>query len=134
MELAEAVKALETIKSLLPALQNTLKELAVKEAVANGACVIVRPEWFRHPVKGESDPFLGLAYQDWLQLRNEGFQGWMEMTESSARPKIMINYEAARQYLESRLQGQQTRRNGRPAVESAFGRRTATSSPAAPFA
>ena len=112
MELTDAIEQLTALQRLLPAIQEALKEAAVKEAVANGARVIIRPEWFRHPLKGQSDPFFGLAYQDWLKLRNEGFSGWMEMTEGSERAKLMINYEAARAYLETRMQGQQQRRDG----------------------
>jgi len=128
----EAVKALETIKGMLPALQETLKQLAVKEAVANGACVIVRPEWFRHPLKGQFDPFFGLTYQDWLKLRNEGFSGWMEMTEGSERAKLMINYEAARAYLETRMHEQQQRREGTSAAKQVHDRTQPTSSPSSP--
>jgi hypothetical protein len=99
MDLTEALKGLEAIQDLLPAIREQLKDRAVQEAVDAGAAVVVRPFSFRHPLKGESDPWFGLAYQDWLKMRNDGFDGWWETTQGSKRAKIMIDFDKARKWL-----------------------------------
>jgi len=99
MDLTEALKGLEAIQDMLPAIQEQLKERAVQEAVDGGAAVAVRPVSFRHPQKGQTDPWFGLHYQDWLKMRNDGFDGWWETTPGSKRAKIMIDFDKARKWL-----------------------------------
>lgn len=111
MDLTEALKGLEAIRSMLPAIQDQLKERAVQEAVDGGAAVAVRPVSFRHPLKGEADPWFGLHYQDWLRMRNEGFDGWWETTPGSRRAKIMIDFDKARRWLTAKMEWQQGTRN-----------------------
>jgi hypothetical protein len=111
MDLTEALKGLTAIQDLLPAIQEQLKERAVQEAVDSGAAVAVRPVSFRHPLKGESDPWFGLAYQDWLKMRNQGFDGWWETTQGSKRAKIMIDFDKARKWLAKEQERQASLRN-----------------------
>jgi hypothetical protein len=107
MDLTEALKGLASIQSLLPAIQEQLKEKAVQEAVDGGAAVAVRPWSFRHPLKGETDPWFGLAYQDWLAMRNEGFDGTYTPNDpSSGRAKLMIIYDEAVRWLQEKARAQ----------------------------
>jgi hypothetical protein len=107
MELSEALKGLAAIKDMLPAIQEHLKERAVKEAVDDGAAVAVRPWSFRHPLKNESDPWFGLSYQDWLAMRNEGFDGMYTPNDpSSGRARLMIIYDEAVRWLEDKARRQ----------------------------
>jgi len=116
MDLTEALKGLAAIQSLLPSIQEQLKERAVQEAVAGGAAVIVRPEYFPRPVRvpkgqpGHLDPWFGLTQIDWNNEINAGFSGWYETTEGSGKPKVMINYEAAREWLGRKMGHQQQNR------------------------
>jgi hypothetical protein len=116
MDLTEALKGLAAVQSLLPALQAQLKERAVQEAVAGGAAVIVRPEFFPRPVRaqkgcpGHVDPWFGLTQMDWNAEIRAGFSGWFETTEGSGKPKVMINYDAARVWLGQKMERQQKNR------------------------
>jgi hypothetical protein len=107
METIDALRALAAFEKLIPALQEQLKERAVKEAVDDGAAVAVRPWSFRHPLKGETDLWFGLAYQDWLSLRKEGFDGvYTPNDPSSGRARLMIIYEEAVRYLKAKAERQ----------------------------
>lgn len=107
MDLTDALKGLEAIQGMLPQMQAALKEKAVQQAVDGGAAVAVRPWSFRHPLKGEADPWFGLAYQDWLGLRNEGFSGIFTPNEpESGRAKIYIIYDEAAAFLKERAMRQ----------------------------
>lgn len=116
MDFTETLKGLAAIQSMLPALQEQLKERAVQEAVAGGAAVVVRPEYFQRPVRaqkgqpGHVDPWFGLTQTDWNNEIRSGFTGWYETSEGSGKPKVMINYEAAREWLGRKMGQQQQNR------------------------
>jgi len=77
--------------------------------VDGGAAVAVRPWAFRHPLKGESDPWFGLAYQDWLTLRNEGLPGVFTTSDpASPRAKLFITFDDAAAFLKARAAAQAT--------------------------
>jgi hypothetical protein len=106
-DLSQALKQLSELQSLLPAMQSALKERAMQEAVDGGAAIAVRPWSFRHPLKGECDPWFGLAYQDWLALRNEGFKGIYTSSEpTSERAKLFIIFDEATVFLKARAAAQ----------------------------
>jgi len=99
----DTLEMMALFKRMAPAMEAALKERSVQEAVDSGAAVAVRPWSFRHPLKGEADPWFGLAYQDWLALRNEGFSGiYTPNAASSERAKIFIIYDEAAAFLRAR--------------------------------
>ena len=103
----ELLDMMALFKRMAPAMECALKERSVQEAVDGGAAVAVRPWSFRHPLKGESDPWFGLAYQDWLSLRNEGFTGiYTPNSAESDRAKIFIIYDEAANFLKARAAAQ----------------------------
>ncbi len=107
MDLNELQKQLRELTAALPAMQEALKERATQEAVDGGAAVAVRPFSFRHPKTGETDPWFGLAYQDWLTLRHEGFSGVFTTNDvASERAKLFIIYDEAAAYLKARASEQ----------------------------
>lgn len=116
MDLTNALQQLAELQSVLPAMQQALKEKAVQEAVAGGAAVIVRPEYFPRPIRARTgepanvDPWFCLNQWEWQAEMEAGFAGWYEVNEGSGRKKIMINYEAARAWLAAKMSGQQERR------------------------
>jgi hypothetical protein len=116
MDLTEALKGLSSIQSLLPAIQAQLKEHSVREAINGGAAVLTRPEYFPRPVRaqkgqpGHIDPWFGLTQTDWTNEIKAGFQGWYETSEGSGKPKVMINYEAARAWLDQKMKRQEKNR------------------------
>ena len=103
----ETLEMMALFKRMAPAMEAALKEQSVQEAVDGGAAVAVRPWSFRHPLKGENDPWFGLAYQDWLALRNEGFKGiYTPNAADSERAKIFIIYDEATAFLKARATAQ----------------------------
>lgn len=116
MDLQEALNGLATFQAMLPDVQAALKERAVQEAVAGGAAVIVRPEYFRLPVRAErgkpanTDPWFALNQWEWQSEIEEGFKDWYEVNEGSGRKKIMISYEGARVWLAAKMAKQQKKR------------------------
>lgn len=103
MNPSETLKSLETLTALLPDLQEALRERVTQQAVDGGAAVAVRPWSFRHPLKGQSDPWFGLAYHEWLALRREGFTGVYSTGDvESGRAKLMIIFDRAAEYLAQR--------------------------------
>jgi len=110
MDAIDALKSLAAMQAMMPALQEALRERATQQAVDGGAAVAVRPWSFRHPLKGESDPWFGLAYHEWLQLRREGFKGVYTAGDAeSGRAKLMIIFDEAAQYLRGRATAQADR-------------------------
>lgn len=103
----DTLEMMALFKRMAPAMEAALKERSVQEAVDGGAAVAVRPWSFRHPLKGEVDPWFGLAYQDWLALRNEGFSGiYTPNPADSERAKIYIIYDEAAAFLKARAAAQ----------------------------
>jgi hypothetical protein len=110
MDLIDALKTVAALQEQLPALQEALRERATQQAVDGGAAVAVRPWSFRHPLKGESDPWFGLAYHEWLGLRNEGFRGFYTAGDpESGRAKLMIIFDEAANFLRERAAAQAER-------------------------
>lgn len=104
---AETLEMMALFKRMAPALEAALKEKSVEEAVDGGAAVAVRPFSFRMPLKGECDPWFGLAYQDWLALRNDGFTGIYTPNEpTSERAKLFIIFDEAAAFLKARAAAQ----------------------------
>ena len=101
----------DAIKAILPQLEEALREKATRQAVDGGAAVAVRPWSFRHPLKGQTDPWFGLAYHDWLRLRQEGFRGVYQASEAtgSGREKLMIIFDRAAEFLAARADRQAAR-------------------------
>jgi hypothetical protein len=87
-------------------LKRDMREGRIKELEAQGERLIVRPVMLPQPSHGERDPWFGLTYKDWLKFRQEGFDGWMETTEGSETPKIMIFVDKAIAWLEARCRKQ----------------------------
>lgn len=116
---AAALEMLEQMRELAARMEQPLKERAVQEAVEGGAAVAVRPWSFRHPLKGESDPWFGLAYHQWLALRNEGFTGIYTPNDAgSDRAVMFIIYDKAAAFLSARAEkqaAQLAQREGAPA-------------------
>jgi hypothetical protein len=116
MDLKAMAQQMAALTAALPEMQKQLKEAAVREAVDGGAMVRVVPEWFPRPVRAEAgsggnvDPWFGLTQADWVAEMKAGFSGWMQTTEGSGRPKVLINYEAAREWLQQKWQRQRERR------------------------
>ena len=103
----DTLEMMALFKRMAPAMEAALKERSVQEAVDGGAAVAVRPWSFRHPLKGEVDPWFGMAYQDWLALRNEGFEGiFTPNSPGSERAKIFIIYDEAAAFLKARAGAQ----------------------------
>jgi hypothetical protein len=103
MDTETAMKAVEAMKAMLPQLQEALREKVTQTAVDGGAAVAVRPWSFRHPLKGETDPWFGLHYHEWLGLRKEGFAGvYTTGDAASGRAKLMIIFDRAAEYLAAR--------------------------------
>ena len=114
MNALETLALLENLKELAARMEPALQERAVKEAVDGGAAVAVRPWSFRHPFKGESDPWFGLAYHQWLALRNEGFRGFFTAGETgSPRAALFIIYDQAAAFLAARAERQAEQLAGR---------------------
>lgn len=115
-KLSALTRQLAELAAALPEMQKQLKEAAVKEAVEGGAVVRVIPEWFPRPVRvgkgecGNVDPWFSLTQADWVAEMRAGFAGWMETTEGSGRPKVLINYAAAREWLQQKWERQKERR------------------------
>jgi hypothetical protein len=100
MNPVDALQSLNALAALLPAIQESLKERAVQQAVDGGAAVAVRPWSFRHPMKGETDPWFGLAYHEWLEMRHEGFKGVYSVGRvESGRAKLFIIFDRAAEWL-----------------------------------
>lgn len=116
MDLTQLAQQMAELSSALPMLQQQLRERAVQEAVAGGAMVRVVPAWFPRPRRAERgrpaevDPWFGLTKADWCREMADGFRGWMETTEGSAKPKVMINYAAAEKWLDAKWKRQAERR------------------------
>jgi hypothetical protein len=116
MDLTALQEQLAALTAALPQIQEHVKERAVQEAVAGGAVVRVVPEYFPRPVRAQKgqpvhvDPWFGLTQADWSAEMADGFEGWYKTNEGSGRAKVMINYEAARQWLAAKMSGQQQRR------------------------
>lgn len=107
MDITQALQGLQQMQAMLPQLQEALKTRAVQQAVDGGAAVAVRPFSFRMPLKGETDPWFGLAYQDWLALRNEGFTGiYTPNDPGSERAKLFVIYDEAAAFLKGRAERQ----------------------------
>ena len=116
MDLTSLAKQLAELTAALPQIQEHVKERAVQEAIAGGAVVRVVPEYFPRPVRAQKgqpahvDPWFGLTQTDWTAEMDAGFEGWYKTTEESGRAKVMIHYEAAREWLAAKMTGQQARR------------------------
>ena len=116
MDLTAMAQQIAALSSALPEIQKQLREAAVREAVDGGAMVRVVPEWFPRPVRagrgeaGNVDPWFGLTQADWNAEMKAGFSGWMETTEGSGRPQVMISSEAAREWLQAKWKRQMERR------------------------
>lgn len=107
MKAGDALNTLAALQELLPKLQESLKEKATREAVDGGAAVAVRPWSFRHPKKGEADEWFGLAYHEWLALRNEGFRGVFTTGDvGTGRAKLFIIYDRAAEFLAAKAAAQ----------------------------
>lgn len=116
MDLTALQQQLAALTAALPQIQEQVKERAVQEAIAGGAVVKVVPEYFPRPIRAQKgqavhvDPWFGLTQADWTAEMDAGFQGWYKTNEESGRAKVMINYEAARQWLAAKMSRQQERR------------------------
>lgn len=116
MDLTTLAKQLAELTAALPQIQEQVKERAVQEAIAGGAVVRIVPESFPRPPRAEKgeaghvDPWFGLTQADWSAEMKAGFEGWWKTNEESGRAKVMINYEAAREWLAAKMAGQQQRR------------------------
>ncbi len=98
---------MEQMKAMMERMAPALQERCVQEAVDGGAAVAVRPWSFRHPLKGETDPWFGLAYHQWLALRNEGFDGIFSPCDAgSGRAVLFIIYDRAAEFLRTRAAAQ----------------------------
>jgi hypothetical protein len=113
LDISAALSQLDALKSIVPALQESLKNAAVDKAVADGGEIVVRPVMFRQPVKSERDPWFGLTCKDWVRFRKEGFDGWMIPNEAregglgkGRAPVIMIFTERAAKWLAERAAAQ----------------------------
>lgn len=107
MDLTALAKQLADLTAALPAMQAAVKERATQEAVDGGAAIAVRPWSFRHPLKGECDPWFGITYHEWLALRNAGFKGiYTTGDPSSDRAKLYIIYDEAALFLKARAAAQ----------------------------
>jgi hypothetical protein len=96
-------------------LRTAIRQGRIQELSADGERVLVRPIMVQHPHKdGPCDQWFGLTYWDWKRLREEGFDGFMETTENSGRPKIMILVESAVQFMQERCRRQAAARRMRP--------------------
>jgi hypothetical protein len=121
MNPSEALKSLATLTALLPDLQEALRERVTQQAVDGGAAVAVRPWSFRHPLKGQCDAWFGLAYHDWLALRNEGFTGvYTTGDAATGRAKLMIIFDRAAEWLAERSAAQAALRVDRGAATAAM--------------
>lgn len=107
MNPADALQSLNALAALLPQIQESLKERAVQQAVDGGAAVAVRPWSFRHPMKGETDVWFGLAYHEWLEMRHEGFKGVYSVGRvESGRAKLFIIFDRAAEWLAQKAEQQ----------------------------
>ncbi len=107
MKATDALTSLATLQELLPRLQEALQEKATQQAVDGGAAVAVRPWSFRHPKKGESDPWFELSYHEWLALRNEGFRGVYTTGDAgTGRAKLFIIFDRAAEFLAAKAAAQ----------------------------
>lgn len=117
MSAKETLDILEQLKAMAARMEQPLKERAVQEAVDGGAAVAVRPWSFRHPLKGESDPWFGMSYHQWLGLRNEGFEGiYTPGDVESDRAVLFIIYDRAAEFLGARSGEQAAKLRQRAAV------------------
>ncbi len=118
MDLTALQQQLAALTAALPQIQEQVKERAVQEAIAGGAVVRIVPDYFPRPIRAQRgqavhvDPWFGLTQADWCAEMEAGFTGWYQTTEGSGRAKVMINHEAARQWLAQKMGRQQRRRNG----------------------
>jgi len=101
-------------------LKSEMREGRIKELEARGEALIVRPVMLMQPSAGKRDPWFGLTYKDWWKFRQEGFDGWMETTEGSGTPKVMIFVDKAIVWLEARCrrQAEARRRKVGPTVQA----------------
>ena len=101
-EFAEMERQVSDLAVRSAQLKREMREGRIKELEDRGERLIVRPVMVQQPPAGERDPWFGLSYWDWLKFRKEGFDGWMETTQGSANPHIMIFVDKAIAWLEAR--------------------------------
>lgn len=116
IDLTALQQQLSALTAALPQIQEQLKERVVTEAISNGAIVRIIPDTFPRPMRAEKgdpthvDPWFGLTQADWTAEMKAGFKGWFKTNEDSGRAKVMINYEAAREWLAAKMAAQQKKR------------------------
>ena len=106
MDLSTIRQELEEATRRAVAMAEQLREDVNVRFTDGKTAILVRPVMFEQPGIRERDPVFGMTYQDWLRWRAEGFDGWMETTEGSRRPKIMIHTEKAEQFFLERIRRQ----------------------------
>ena len=107
---AEALGQLASLKGMLASLEEALREKAVVEGTRGGMAPVVRPFSFRVPRKvgGEVDPFFGMAYHQWMDLKKAGFKGFFSPGRmESERSPLFVIYERAAAFLDERMAAQE---------------------------
>ncbi len=104
--------ALGQMQALLRKMEGDLRERQVRDAVEGGAVIAVRPFSFEQPgLKDGADPWFGLRYADWRQMRADGFRGWRQAGKPGGkgkkvtRRKVIILYDEAAQWVREKMAG-----------------------------